>query len=57
MQHIGIDVHKNSCQGCVLNEDGELIERRIKTERMSLYALFGGRPRACILVESSTESE
>ena len=57
MEHIGIDVHKNSCQVCVLTEGGELVERRIKTDRSSLYALFGGRPPARILIESSTESE
>jgi transposase len=57
MEYIGIDIHKNSCQVCVLTEGGQLVERRIKTERVSLYALFGGRPRARILVESSTESE
>jgi transposase len=57
MEHIGIDVHKNSCQVCILTEDGELIERRIKTERSSLHALFSDRPRARILIESSTESE
>ena len=38
MEHIGIDVHKNSCQVCILTEDGELIERRIKTDRSSLHA-------------------
>jgi len=57
MQHIGIDVHKNSCQACILTEDGELIERRIKTDRASLAILFKDRPRARILIESSTESE
>lgn len=57
MEHIGIDVHKNSCQVCVLTEDGALVERRIKTERASLSALFGDRPPARILIESSTESE
>jgi transposase len=57
MEHIGIDAHKNSCQVCVLTEDGGLVERRIKTERSSLYAMFGDRPRARILIESSTESE
>ena len=57
MEHIGIDVHKNSCQVCVLTEDGELVERRIKTDRASLHALIGIRPRARILIESSTESE
>jgi transposase len=57
MDHIGIDLHKNSSQVCVLTEDGELIERRIKTDRESLDKLFGDRPTARILVESSTESE
>jgi transposase len=57
MEHIGIDVHKNSCQVCILTEDGRLVERRIKTERSSLSAMFGDRPRARILIESSTESE
>lgn len=57
IEHIGIEVHKRSCQVYVLTEGGELVERRIKTERAGLHALFGGRPRACILVESSTESE
>jgi len=57
MEHIGIDVHKNSCQICILTEDGELIERRIKTDSSSLDALFKDRPCARILIESSTESE
>jgi transposase len=57
MEHICIDVHKRSCQVCILTEDGELIERRIKSERSSLHALFNGRPQARILIESSTESE
>ena len=57
MEHIGIDVRKNSCQVCILSEDGELIERRIKTDRTSLHALFEDRPPARILIESSTESE
>ena len=57
MEHIGIDVHKNSCQVCILSEDGELVERRIKTDRASLHALFEDRPPARILVEASTESE
>lgn len=57
MEHIGIDVHKNSCQVCILSEDGELVERGIKTDRASPYALFSDRPPARILIESSTESE
>ena len=33
MDHIGIDVHKNQSQLCILTEDGELIEKRIATTR------------------------
>jgi transposase len=57
MDYIGIDLHKTSSQVCILTEDGELIERRIKTDRESFDKLFGDRPSARILVESSTESE
>jgi transposase len=57
MDHIGIDLHKNSSQVCILTEDGELVERRIKTDRESFDKLLGERPPARILVESSTESE
>ena len=42
MDFIGIDLHKNSSQVCILTEDGELIERRIKTDRESLDKLFAG---------------
>jgi transposase len=57
MDFIGIDLHKNSSQVCILTEDGELIERRIKTGRESFDELFSERPPARILVEASTESE
>jgi transposase len=57
MGHVGIDVRKNSCQVCALAEDGELVERRIKTGRSGLHAMFRDRPRARILIESSTEGE
>jgi transposase len=57
MDYIGIDLHKNSSQVCILTEDGELIERRIKTDRESFDKLFAERPPARILVEASTESE
>jgi transposase len=57
MEHIGINVHKNACQVCVLTEDGGLVERRIKTDREHIHQLFGTRPPARILIESSTESE
>jgi transposase len=57
MDYIGIDLHKTSSQVCILTEDGELIERRIKTDRESFDKLFADRLPARILVESSTEGE
>jgi transposase len=50
-------VHKRECQVCILSQSGELIERRIRTERNKLTELFKERPKAKVLMESSTESE
>lgn len=57
MDFIGIDLHKTSSQVCILSEDGELTERRIKSTGASLDEVFAQRPQARILVEASTESE
>jgi transposase len=57
MDHIGIDVHKKESQICILAEGGELVEQRIRTEPERFAAVLGGRPRARILVEASTNSE
>ena len=57
MDYIGIDLHKESSQVCILTEDGELIERRIKTDKVAFRKLLAGTPPARILVEASTESE
>ena len=57
MEHVGIDVHKNQSQICIITSDGELIETRIGTARDRFEVVFGSHPRARILVESSTESE
>jgi transposase len=57
MDFIGIDLHKSSSQVCLLSEDGELTERRIKSTRASFDEMFAARPQARILVEASTESE
>src|SRR5947199_6858652 len=57
LEYIGIDVHKINCQVCILTSDGELLEYRIRTERVSLEKMFSGRPSARILIEASTESE
>ena len=56
-EHSGIDVHKAQSQICILAEGGELIERRIQTERERFAAVLGNRGRARILIEASTESE
>jgi transposase len=57
MDHIGIDVHKRESQICIETESGEVIEKRIRTERERFAAVFGGRPRAKILIEAMTEAE
>jgi transposase len=57
MDHIGIDVHKNESQLCILGERGELSEHRIRTTPERFAAVLGDRPRARILLEASTESE
>src|SRR5512145_2102799 len=57
MEHIGIDVHKKDTQICILTEGGELIEGRVRTLAERFREVLGGRPRARILVEASTESE
>ena len=57
MDHIGMDVHKKESQLCILTEEGELSERRIRTEPQRFAAVLGDRPRARILLEASTESE
>ena len=57
MEHIGIDVHKNQSQICILTSEGELIEKRVVTERRRFAGVFGSRARALILIEASTESE
>jgi hypothetical protein len=35
MEYIDIDLHKTASQVCILAEDGQLIERRIKSTRAS----------------------
>jgi transposase len=57
MDFIGFDLGKVSSQVCIITEDGELIERRIKTDREHLCELLGSRQPARVLIESGTESE
>jgi transposase len=57
MDHVGMDLGKKESQIAVLSETGELIERRIRTERDRLLQFFGDRPRSKVLMEASTISE
>src|SRR3989442_6461440 len=57
MDYIGIDVHKKESQLCILCEQGERGEPRIRTAPERFAAVLGERPRARILLEASTESE
>jgi transposase len=57
MEKIGIDVHKVATQVCILNDEGDFVEFRIRTEREALTKAFAARARARILLEAATESE
>lgn len=57
MDTIGLDLHKRESQLCIGHADGTVTERRIVTSRERFSAVLGGRPRARILLEASTESE
>jgi transposase len=57
MDTIGLDLHKRESQLCIGSDDGRIEERRIVTSRERFTAVVGGRPRARILLEASTESE
>jgi transposase len=57
VEHVGIDVHKNQSQICIITTEGELFEKRIATERGRFESVLGSRVRGRILIEASTESE
>ena len=57
MQHCGFDLAKTPSQLCIRTEDGQLIERRLKTTREELTKFFADQPRTRILIEAATESE
>ncbi|HLM60100.1 MAG TPA: transposase [Pyrinomonadaceae bacterium] len=58
MEYVGFDLGKVNSQICLITEDGELIEKRLKTERETLAQFFGQRSeKVCVLIEASTESE
>jgi transposase len=57
VDHVGIDLHKRESQICIETDEGEVLEKRIRTERERFEAMFAQRPRAKILLEAMTESE
>lgn len=57
MDTIGVGLHKRESQLCIITAEGELLERRIATSRARFTAVLGGRARARILLEGSTEIE
>lgn len=57
MEHVGMDLGKKESQIAIITEAGELIEKRMRTERNRLVAYFEDRPKAKILIEASTISE
>ena len=46
MEYGAIDLHKNESQVRIMTASGEVIDRRIRTARDRLTALFWGRPHA-----------
>jgi transposase len=57
VEYIGIDVHRNSSQICILSEDGEYVECRCSTARDSFRKHLGERAPGRIVIEASTDSE
>src|SRR5580765_5467585 len=57
MEKIGIEVPKVASQVCIRTEEGAFVELRIATTREAFAKYLGGRARARILVEASTERE
>ena len=53
MEYIGMDVHKQETQLCILDVDGTVVlEQRIRTTRARLGEALGARPRARLLLEA-----
>jgi transposase len=57
MEHVGMDLGKRESQIAIITEAGELVEKRMRTERERLQRFFADRPKARILLEASTISE
>jgi transposase len=54
---LGMDLGKKKSQIAIITEAGELVEKRMRTERGRLMQYFKGRAPSRILMEASTISE
>jgi transposase len=52
-----MDLGKKESQIAIITDAGELVEKRMRTERERLRQFFAGHPKARILLEASTNSE
>ena len=52
-----MDLGKKESQIAIITEAGELVEKRMRTERERLMQYFKDRPPSRILMEASTVSE
>ena len=57
MEIRGLDLHKRESQLSRTADDGTITDRRIVTSPERFTAVLGGRPRARLLLEASTERE
>jgi hypothetical protein len=57
MEQAGIDLGKRKSQIAIITGAGELVEKRVRTERERLRQFFAGRAKARIVIEASTISE
>jgi len=57
VDHIGMDLGKKESQIAIITEGGELVEKRMRTERERLRQYFKERPPSKVLIEASTISE
>lgn len=57
VDHCGIDLGKYESQVAIITDAGELVEKRLRTERPKLQVFFGERSPMKVLMEASPESE
>lgn len=57
MDHVGMDLGKKGSQIAIITDAGEVVEKRMRTERERLRQFFAGRAKARIVIEASTISE